>query len=388
MNHRILTRINMGLVFAVCVSSANAARWYNDAQVKRGGQLFADNCAACHGSQAQGISPDWRKTDADGNYPPPPLNGTAHAWHHPMKILRSTIRNGGAPVGGRMPAFKDTLKPDEMDAIIAWFQSHWNDEIYQAWSERDRSAGGFKPIAVRSDTATASDVESKTAVIAKPSPAQAALQRLLPNSQLKPPQASPVEGIVAIATGGVQVYVTEDGRYAFSGDLIDLSDGSNLSEKERRKWRVKQLSGFPIDQRVIYPARGTEKASITVFTDTSCPFCRKQHSEIDTLLDAGVSVHYIPFPRGGRAGPGYASLRGIWCAADPLKAMTEAKTDPGLAPLPGDCGKAQAVDAGYRLGNTLGIRGTPASVLNSGELVDGYRSATDLLKSLGLAAAK
>ena len=110
------------------------ARWYSWEQVERGHGLFQNYCAECHKPDASG-DPNWKQLDAEGKLPPPPLNGTAHAWHHPLPLLRRIVRNGGVPMGGSMPPFKDKLKPDEIDAILAWVQSHWSDEIYATWSQ-------------------------------------------------------------------------------------------------------------------------------------------------------------------------------------------------------------------------------------------------------------
>lgn len=112
------------------------ARWYSSGQVGAGAALYAENCASCHMPDAEG-SADWKTRDAEGRFPPPPLNGTAHAWHHPLDILRQTVRRGGAPVGGSMPAFGDKLSASETDAILAWVQSHWSDKIYAIWHERN-----------------------------------------------------------------------------------------------------------------------------------------------------------------------------------------------------------------------------------------------------------
>ncbi len=114
-------------------AEADAPPWYTPRQVAQGKILFAENCARCHGNNAQATA-HWRRSDADGNFPPPPLNGTAHAWHHSLSLLRRTIREGGGQFGGKMPPFKDQLSPAEIDAIIAWFQSLWPDEIYARWS--------------------------------------------------------------------------------------------------------------------------------------------------------------------------------------------------------------------------------------------------------------
>ncbi|MEN8180389.1 MAG: cytochrome c [Pseudomonadota bacterium] len=121
-------------------------RWYNQAQVARGDNLFQLNCAVCHKPDASG-TPTWRERDANGVLPPPPLNGTAHAWHHPLSVLRRTVRLGGVPLGGTMPGFAEKLNPEEIDAVLAWVQSHWSDEIYRVWHERNEQASkSLQPI--------------------------------------------------------------------------------------------------------------------------------------------------------------------------------------------------------------------------------------------------
>ncbi len=111
-------------------------RWYTGAQLESGQKVFLGNCAVCQGKQAQGLTADWRLRLADGSYPPPPLNGTAHAWHHPLSQLRSSVRDGGIPLGGKMPGFKGRLSTDEQIAAIAYFQSFWTDELYEQWAQR------------------------------------------------------------------------------------------------------------------------------------------------------------------------------------------------------------------------------------------------------------
>ena len=112
-------------------------RSFDFAQITRGGKLYRQNCAVCHGKQGQG-APNWQKMDAKGKFPPPPLNGSAHTWHHPKTVLVDTIRNGTAKLGGNMPAWKDKLSNEQINDIIAWFQSKWSDEIYSAWYKMDQ----------------------------------------------------------------------------------------------------------------------------------------------------------------------------------------------------------------------------------------------------------
>ncbi len=118
-------------------TSQVSGRWYSIEQVERGKPVYQVHCAVCHQPDASGTK-DWKTPDAAGNYPPPPLNGTAHTWHHPMSVLQRTIRNGGIPLGGVMPPFKDKLSNQEVDNIIAFVQSHWSDEVYAHWLQRDQ----------------------------------------------------------------------------------------------------------------------------------------------------------------------------------------------------------------------------------------------------------
>ena len=111
-------------------------RWYTQARVDAGAIIFENNCAECHGKEAQGLAADWRKTLPDGSYPPPPLNGSAHAWHHPLRALKRTVDFGGIKFGGKMQGFKGKLSDDEQVNAIAFFQSKWSDKIYDAWIQR------------------------------------------------------------------------------------------------------------------------------------------------------------------------------------------------------------------------------------------------------------
>ena len=117
------------------LTSVDGDRWYGDSQLARGAEVFAVNCAQCHGSEAQGLVADWRQKQEDGSFPPPPLNGSAHAWHHPQSVLMQVIDNGGAAFGGKMPAFATVLEQAEKLSAIAYFQSFWSDEIYQQWED-------------------------------------------------------------------------------------------------------------------------------------------------------------------------------------------------------------------------------------------------------------
>jgi len=130
----------LSLVLASCGETSGepkvAGRWYTQSQVDKGSKLYAQYCIACHNQDARGTF-NWKTTGPDGKYPPPPLNGTAHAWHHPLTILKKVIEEGGIPMGGKMPGFGSKLNEDDELAIISYFQSFWSNEIYGEWLNRD-----------------------------------------------------------------------------------------------------------------------------------------------------------------------------------------------------------------------------------------------------------
>jgi len=109
-------------------------RTYDAQQIVMGKEVFISNCAVCHGNNAEGAK-NWHQRNPDGTFPPPPLNGTGHAWHHSTEVLYDVIANGSQPGQGNMPAWKDKLSQEQIEAVVAWFQSLWPDQVYAAWYE-------------------------------------------------------------------------------------------------------------------------------------------------------------------------------------------------------------------------------------------------------------
>lgn len=133
------TAFAAALLAGLSTSGQAAERWYKPAHAEAGKQLYEDNCASCHKPGAVGTA-DWRSRDAKGLLPPPPLNGTAHSWHHPLAVLYKQIMEGSAPGVGSMPAMKGKLSRGQALAVIAYFQSLWPDEVYEAWQQIDASS--------------------------------------------------------------------------------------------------------------------------------------------------------------------------------------------------------------------------------------------------------
>lgn len=80
-----------------------------------GERIFRQNCAACHGA------------NAEGQDPAPPLNRMGHADHHPDWELYMFIAEG--KIGfGQMPAWKQKLTEREIRAVIAYIKTLWTSD--------------------------------------------------------------------------------------------------------------------------------------------------------------------------------------------------------------------------------------------------------------------
>lgn len=130
------------LLFAACgdappshpfAQAVNAERRYDAAQLQRGAALFEKHCITCHGEKGVGKVLPWNVRQADGFYPPPPLDDSAHAWHHPTELLARVVRDGSPPGQGKMSGWKGQLSESEIVDVVVYVTSLWSDEKYQLW---------------------------------------------------------------------------------------------------------------------------------------------------------------------------------------------------------------------------------------------------------------
>jgi thiol:disulfide interchange protein DsbC len=203
------------------------------------------------------------------------------------------------------------------------------------------------------------------------------LSVLLPGLEPDGIRPAPVDGLYEVSFGTRLVYVTADGRYLVQGKIVDLETRSAITEERQAQLRLAAVEAIGEDSMLIYgPADAPH--TITVFTDIDCGYCRKLHAEMAEYNRLGIRVRYLSYPRAGIGSDSYRKAVSVWCADDPKAAMDEAKAGRDVPAKTCD----NPVQAHFALGQEMSIQGTPALILDNGEILPGYVPADRLAKAL------
>ncbi|MBK1642211.1 disulfide bond formation protein DsbC [Chromatium okenii] len=199
---------------------------------------------------------------------------------------------------------------------------------------------------------------------------RAALEQAVPGIKISLIRPAPIAGLYEIMVGTELMYVTEDGRYFVTGHIVDLKTRDDLTEPRLAQLRKQRLEQLDVSQMLTFgPADA--KHTVTVFTDIECGYCRKLHSQIADYNQAGIRIRYVFFPRAGKGSPAYDEAVSVWCAGDEearREALTAAKAGKSIPAKTCD----NPIDEHMALGADLGLRGTPAIVTATGEMIPGY----------------
>jgi len=174
---------------------------------------------------------------------------------------------------------------------------------------------------------------------------------------------------------------TENGLVSLQSILVDMALKSSETE-----WPSHTL-----------PDGVNKSGDMYVFTDPTCGYCAKLERELDSYLESGVKVHYIPFPRAGVSdieNPAFKTWAVAMCDEAPAVAYrsytTRQKDMPVDASYTEDC--ADKIKEGYGMAKTLGLSGTPfiyyQGVGGNTVTKGGYLPVDIMLQELGVESVK
>ena len=170
------------------------------------------------------------------------------------------------------------------------------------------------------------------------------------------------------ASSGEIFYVTEDGKYLIVGNMYKIENGNveNLTLNRLSEQRREMIA--EASQTINFTTSDKPEHVVYVFTDVDCGYCRVLHDKISEYNDAGIEIRYLAFPRAGSESETWRKMESAWCADDPQASITLLKNGSNIRIS--SC--ENPVADHFELGQKMQISGTPALILESGNILPGY----------------
>ena len=207
-----------------------------------------------------------------------------------------------------------------------------------------------------------------------------ALAATLPGVQPDDIHDSLLPGMYEIVLDSDVVYISRDGSYLIQGDVFDLRDRKNLTERRRAEARADILASADPETMIVFsPSPEDVRHTVNVFTDIDCAFCRQLHREIEQINALGVAVRYLSYPRTGPDTESWDKADRVWCDGDRQAAFTEAIL---MDTLPEATCDATPVASHFQLGRQVSVLGTPTILTGDGVHLGGYLAPEELITKL------
>lgn len=131
----------VGVYLLAFPPGGDTARFSDDPDtLAMGERLYRQNCATCHGGDAQGENPfspgGGRKPG--GGYIAPALNGSAHTWHHPPEALYRMVSEGSPVQDSPMRGWEGRMSDEEINSVLSYVRSLWPEGIRRRYDRMHR----------------------------------------------------------------------------------------------------------------------------------------------------------------------------------------------------------------------------------------------------------
>jgi len=191
-------------------------------------------------------------------------------------------------------------------------------------------------------------------------------------------QPSEIKGLYLVIAPPRVLYISEDAKYIIDGDIKDIKTGQDFTGIYRTAAISAAIKAAKDTMITFSPPKGKIKHTVSVFTDMDCYYCQKLHKEMAEYNRLGIEIRYLAYPRQGLKSPAYKKSVSVWCSKDQKAALTKAKNGDKIKSL--EC--KNPVAEHFALGQLLGLTGTPALLLENGQIHSGYVPAADLKAGL------
>lgn len=186
-----------------------------------------------------------------------------------------------------------------------------------------------------------------------------------PKTKVLAYRLTPLAGIFEATVGKEVIYFDKTARFVFSGRLLDMDRGEDLTDKRLKDLRRIAFDSLPLD-KAVKTVYGNGKRKLAVFTDVDCPFSRKLGTTLESLKD--VTVYTFLFPLESIHPEARGKSDAIWCAKDPSKSLAYAlKGEPMLNAIADNPVCPSPVNDILALAKQHGIGGTPTLINEAGD---------------------
>jgi len=213
-------------------------------------------------------------------------------------------------------------------------------------------------------------------VAASPLEVEKRIRDLYPATKIAAVRETPAKGIYEVVMGRNVAYTDEAGRYMIFGHLYDMKEQKDLTASVLEALNKVDTSLFPKED-AIKKVQGKGERTLFVFSDPDCPYCKRLEAELAKVDN--VTIYTLLYPLEGLH-PDAGGLRLPHGGEPVVPARRTASRCPQKGR--GASGCETPIDRNLRLGNTLGVNGTPTIIFADGAIAPGMLPAAEIERRL------
>lgn len=199
---------------------------------------------------------------------------------------------------------------------------------------------------------------------------QVQLKQKYPNLKIDHIQKTEMPNIYSATLDNQIIYVGENAEHILIGSMIRLKDQHNLTKDLVVKNKSIDWNSLPF-QDAIKTVKGNGKRQIAVFSDPNCPYCKQLENQLDQLTNVTIYTFIYPI-RSQSVQPS----KQVWCEANRAYAWNNLLRK-GIAPE-NKTNCPDPIERNLKLGQQLGLQGTPTLIFANGFKAAGVISAQQI----------
>ena len=190
---------------------------------------------------------------------------------------------------------------------------------------------------------------------------------------------TPYADLYEVVSNGFNIFYTdENGNVGFFGNVVDLKNRQNLTQQEKDKITVMDVSKLPLDDAIVR-VKGDGSRKLFLFSDPECPYCQGLEKQLEGVNNVTIYTFLLPLPELHPGAMRKAEL--IWCAKDRAKAWDDMLLKQEEPKGSNTTCKTPIKDIA-EIASKNWITGTPGIVFSNGKLLFGNQATETIAKLL------